>query len=213
MKNHREPVLYEGLLYIIPLALLSLIVLIIGRPYLSLLPLSFAIFIACFFRNPERKIPDGEGIIVAPADGKVILIKDVVEEERLKDKALMISIFLSLFDVHINRMPCSGEVVDLNHKRGRFLPAFKDRASMENEQVAIFISHNSDKILVKQIAGVIARRVICWAGVGDKFERGQRYGLIRFGSRVDIFLPTRIELMVKTGDKVRGGETILGVLR
>lgn len=218
MKNHREPVLYEGLQYVFPLAFLSLIILIIGRPFLSILPISIAIFIAFFFRNPGRKVPAGEGIIVAPADGKVILIQNVtvddqLEEEGLKDKSLKISIFLSLFDVHINRIPCSGEIVELRHKRGKFLPAFKDGASIENEQVSMLISYNDYKILVKQIAGVIARRIVCWASVGDKIERGQRYGLIRFGSRVDIFLPDRIELRVKIGEKVKGGETILGVLR
>ncbi len=212
MKNHREPVLYEGLLYIIPLVVLSIIVAFMGRTFLSLVPLSTAIFIAFFFRNPEREIPSGENIIVSPADGKVILVKDIYDEEIFKGKAIMISIFLSLFDVHINRTPCSGEVVEVKRKRGRFLPAFKERASLENEQVSILISYNGHQVLVRQVAGVIARRVVCWAKAGYRVERGQRYGLIRFGSRVDIFLPDKTELKVKLGDKVKGGKTILGVL-
>lgn len=213
MKNHREPVIYEGLTYIIPLIIIFLIMAVTGRPYLSLLPVSLAVFIAFFFRNPERRTPSGEGIIVSPADGKIILIKNVIGEEGLEGDVVMVSIFLSLFNVHINRIPCSGEVVVIKQKRGRFLPAFKDMASIENEQVSILISCNGYNILVRQIAGIIARRIVCWSNIGDKVESGQRYGLIRFGSRVDIFLPGRTELMVKTGNKVKGGETILGVLR
>lgn len=213
MKNHREPVLYESLFYIIPLSVLSIITFLTGRPLLSLLPLSTAIFIAFFFRNPEREIPSGEDIIVSPADGKVILIKDVIDEGGLKGRSIMVSIFLSLFDVHINRIPCSGEVIDMKHKRGRFIPAFKDRASLENEQVSILISCNGYNVFVRQIAGIVARKIVCWIKPGDRVKRGQRYGLIRFGSRVDIFLPERTELKVKRGDKVKGGKTILGVLK
>lgn len=213
MKNHREPILYDGLLYIIPLAVLSLIIALLGRPFFSLFTLSVAAFIAFFFRNPKRSIPQEEGIIVSPADGKVILIQDIFEKECLNAKAIKLSIFLSLIDVHINRIPCSGEIVDVNRKSGNFLAAFKDEASIENECISICISHHRHKILVKQIAGVLARRIICWGNVGDKVERGQRYGLIKFGSRIDIFLPPQIELKVKIGDKVKGGETILGVLK
>ncbi len=213
MKNHTEPVLYEGFLYIIPLAVLTIVVAFMGRTVLSLVPLSTAIFIAFFFRNPEREIPPEQGIMVSPADGKVILIKDGIYEEGLKDKSVMISIFLSLFNVHINRAPCSGEVIDVKHKSGKFLPAFKDSASLENEQVTIVISYNTYRILVRQIAGIIARRIVCWTKAGDMVERGQRYGLIRFGSRVDIFLPEKTELKVKLGDRVKGGKTILGVIK
>lgn len=213
MKNHREPILYDGLLYVIPLTLLSLLIVFLGRPLISLFTMLVAAFIAFFFRNPERGIPQEEGIIVSPADGKVILIQDIYEKGCLNDKAIKLSIFLSLIDVHINRIPCSGEVVDVNRKSGNFLAAFKDEASIENESISICISHNKHKILVKQIAGLLARRIICWVNVGDKVERGQRYGLIKFGSRIDIFLPPRIELKVKIGDKVKGGETILGVLK
>lgn len=213
MKNHREPVLYEGLLYIIPLAALSIIMTYMGNLVISLFPLSIAVFIAFFFRNPEREIPSDEGIIVSPADGKVILIKDVIYEEGLKDKSVMVSIFLSLFDVHINRAPCSGDVIYVKHKSGKFLPAFKDSASLENEQVTIVISNNAYQILVRQIAGIIARRIVCWTKAGDMIQRGQRYGLIKFGSRVDIFLPEKTELKVKLGDRVKGGKTILGILK
>jgi len=212
LKSHREPVLYEGLSYIIPLIVLFLILSIIGRHYLSLLPLSIATFIAFFFRNPERRIPSGEGIIVSPADGKVIEIQHISEGD-LRENGLKIGIFLSLFDVHVNRIPCSGEVVDLRHKRGRFLPAFKESASIENEQVSMIILHNTYKVIIKQIAGIIARRIVCWVKVGDKVMKGQRYGLIRFGSRVDIFLPEETEIKVRIGDKVKGGESIIGILR
>lgn len=213
LKKHREPVLYESLPYIIPLALLFLVLLLTGRTYTSLLPLLIALFIAYFFRNPERKISQEKGIIVSPADGRVILIQNGFEEESLKDKVLKISIFLSIFNVHVNRAPCAGEVLELKYKKGKFLVAFKDAASSENEQLSMLIDYNNYKILVKQIAGIIARRIVCWALVGNNLDRGQRYGLIRFGSRVDIFLPDKTEVKVKLGDRVKGGETILGVLK
>lgn len=206
MKTHREPVALEGFPFIIPLLILTACGVFTGRFLLFIIPLTATLLTILFFRNPERKIPEGEGIFVSPADGRVILIQR--EEEAIK-----VSIFLSIFNVHINRMPCSGRIVDIRYKKGSFLPAFKEKASEENENVAIVISSGFHNILVKQIAGVIARRVVCWASVGDYLEIGERYGLIRFGSRIDIFLPPDIELKVKIGDKVKGGETIIGVLR
>lgn len=213
MKKHEEPILYEGLPYIIPLTLLFLVLLFAGRPYTSILPLMVSLFIAFFFRNPERKIPHGEGIIVSPADGRVILIQNGFEEGSLKEKMLKISIFLSLFNVHVNRAPCEGAVLELRYKKGMFLAAYKDAASIENEQISMLIKYNGYRILVKQIAGIIARRIVCWAVVGNNLDRGQRYGLIKFGSRVDIFLPEKTEVRVKVGDKVKGGETVIGVLK
>lgn len=211
--HERMFIVPEGFPFIIPLVLIALLVFLIGHYFLSLLPLSLAVFVAFFFRNPERKIPKEEGIFVSPADGKVVQIKEVFENDYLKSKAVQISIFLSVFNVHVNRIPCSGKIIDVRYLHGKFLAAFREKASELNEQVAVVIKSGEDTVLLKQIAGVIARRVVCWLGVGDYVERGQRYGLIRFGSRVDIFLPPETSLFVKIGDKVKGGSTIIGVLR
>ncbi len=140
-------------------------------------------------------------------------IKKVFEKDYLKSDTVQISIFLSIFNVHINRIPCSGKIIDVRSIPGKFLAAFREKASELNEQVAVVIKSGEDIVLLKQIAGVIARRVVCWLNIDDDVERGQRYGLIRFGSRVDVFLPSKTSLLVKIGDKVKGGSTIIGVLR
>ncbi|MEW6409307.1 MAG: phosphatidylserine decarboxylase family protein [Nitrospirota bacterium] len=212
-RYERMPVVPEGFPFIIPLLLIVLIVFLVGYNFLSILPLSLAAFVVFFFRNPERKIPEGEGIFVSPADGKVVQIKKVFEKDYLKSDTVQISIFLSVFNVHINRIPCSGKIIDVRSIPGKFLAAFREKASELNEQVAVVIKSGEDIVLLKQIAGVIARRVVCWLNIDDDVERGQRYGLIRFGSRVDVFLPSKISLLVKIGDKVKGGSTIIGVLR
>jgi phosphatidylserine decarboxylase len=173
--------------------------------------LGLTIFIAFFFRNPERTIPEGKDIFVSPADGKVILIKDIHEKDYLKAESKEISIFMSLFDVHVNRAPCDGKVCLIKHSPGKFLVAYKDTASMENENTVIILQGKDEKILVRQVAGYLARRIVCRAKVGDVLKRGERYGMIKFGSRLDVYLPKDAEIKVKLGDKVRAGETIIGV--
>ena len=171
------------------------------------------IFVISFFRDPERKILEGEGIVVSPADGKVVKIQDVKGDAIYGGDAVCISIFLSIFNVHVNRSPYEGVVKKVVYNHGKFLAAFDDKASLLNEQNSVLIeSKNGKKILVKQIAGLIARRIVCWVKEGDSVERGLRYGLIRFGSRVDIFLPPDTELKVKVGDKIKGGIDIIGRL-
>ena len=172
--------------------------------------LVLALFVAYFFRNPERVIPTGEGVVVAPADGKVIVIKEVFEDQYLKKNMLQISIFLNIFNVHIQRVPISGEVKEVRYHPGKFLAAWDDKASLDNEQVGLVLDTGKHQILCKQIAGLVARRIACWASVGEKIKIGERYGLIRFGSRVDIFLPVGTEIKVKLGDKTVGGETVIG---
>lgn len=167
----------------------------------------FFLFTAFFFRDPDRKIPDGKDNIVSPADGVIVDISDVHDEDIGDCKN--IAIFMSLFDVHINRAPLDGEVVDIKHFDGKFKKAFRPEASLENERVEMLMETSSGKIRVRQIAGIIARRIICRAKIGDNLHRGQKYGIIHFGSRVEIILPQSTKIFVSKGQKVIAGETII----
>lgn len=187
-----------------------------GRPwlwFLSFLLLFLTLFFAYFFRDPERKIPSDDNLILSPADGKIVAIETVTEPLFLKSRAQKISIFLSPLDVHINRIPASGKVDYFSYIPGKFLAAYKEKASTDNEQTAIGITSSNGKILFKQIAGVLARRIVCRLKVGQEVKAGEKFGMIRFGSRVDIFLPEGLELKVQMGDKVTGGETILATVK
>jgi phosphatidylserine decarboxylase len=200
----------DGYPFIIIFALITVIVYFFGKPWIAILPLTITLFVLLFFRDPERKIPKGEDIFVSPADGKVILIKDVYEKDYLKAESKEISIFMSLLNVHVNRSPCDGKVSLVKHSSGKFLVAHKDAASMENENTVMVLEGKDGKIVVRQVAGFLARRIVCRAEVGDKLRRGERYGMIKFGSRLDIYLPKDVKIKVKAGDKVKAGETILG---
>ncbi len=164
-----------------------------------------------FFRDPERKIPGGKGIFVSPADGKVILIKDVYEKDYLNSDTKEISIFMSPLDVHVNRAPCDGKVSVIKYSPGKFLAAYKDDASVKNENIVIVLDGKKDRVLVRQVAGFVARRAVCRAKVGDVLRRGERYGLIKFSSRLDVYLPKDAEIMVKLGDRIKAGETVIAV--
>lgn len=167
-----------------------------------------SIFVIYFFRDPERLIPQEPGLIVSPADGKVI---EIAEEENkfMAGRARRVSIFLSVFNVHINRMPAQGKVEMLKYYKGEFLAAWDEKASLKNEQTHIGINCGSYKILVKQIAGLVARRIVCKVREGETYQRGDRIGLIKFGSRTDLFLPLNAELRVQVGDTVSGGSSII----
>jgi len=170
------------------------------------------IFVISFFRNPER-IPSGDDkTVVAPADGTVI-VAERVSETPLGDEAFKISIFMSVFNVHVNRSPLDGRVVDVSYHKGKFYDARDGRASWENERNSVLLE-TSDGVRVAfvQIAGLIARRIICYPAIGDVLQRGKRYGLIRFGSRVDIYLPIDMKPLVEVGDKTVAGETFVGRL-
>ena len=201
----------DGYPFIIIFALITILVYIFGKPWIAVLPLTITIFIAFFFRDPERTMPGGNGIFVSPADGKIILIKNVYEKDYLHTESKEISIFMSLFNVHVNRAPCDGKVSLIKHSPGKFLVAHKDAASMENENTVILLEGKDGKILVRQVAGYLARRIVCRVKVDDVLRRGERYGMIKFGSRLDIYLPKDAEIKIKLGDKVRAGETIIGV--
>ena len=172
-----------------------------------------SLFLFClnFFRDPVRSIPSEKSIIVAPADGKVVRIENI-NDSNIGESSQLVSIFLNVFNVHVNRVPVDGLVESVDRKQGRFLAAFNHSASDENEQVITVINNESGKYKIKQIAGLIARRILCYAKEGMKLNKGDRLGFIRFGSRTDIIMPKKITLKVEVGQKVIGGETIIGTL-
>lgn len=172
------------------------------------------LFVLWFFRDPIRDVPDSPDLIVSPADGKVVEIVEEEEPNYIKGKAVRVSIFLSVFNVHVNRFPKSGTVHYYKYNPGKFLAAWEHKASLENEQTCVgFECENGVKMVVKQIAGLIARRIVCYADSGTAFSTGQRFGLIRFGSRTDIFVPVGTDLNIKVGDKVKGGSSVIGKLQ
>jgi phosphatidylserine decarboxylase len=170
--------------------------------------LLLACFMAYFFRDPERAAPPERSVIVSPADGRVTLVGKLSPED--SDSPTLVSIFLSPLDVHINRAPISGTVLDVTYTKGRFKPATSDSASLVNEQNALTIQGEGMTIVCKQIAGVLARRIVCWKKPGDRVEMGERFGLIKFGSRTDLVMPSGVEVLVSAGERVRGGVTVIG---
>ncbi len=172
------------------------------------------LFCVYFFRDPRRTPPEGEGLLVSPGDGTVVDISRVYEDRFLKSSAVKISIFLNVFNVHINRIPVAGKVAGIFYNSGRFFVANVPKASLENEQNAVVLETGAGKrIVCIQIAGFIARRIVCWIKEGESLCHGERFGLIRFGSRVDLFLPLESEIRISKGDKVVGGKTIVGFLK
>ena len=172
----------------------------------------FLIFTLNFFRDPERSLPEGEDLIVSPADGKVVLIKEVNEEEFLNARGVQVSIFMSPLNVHVNRYPISGRVACFKHIPGEFIVAFDEKSSTRNERTHIGIENKNVRVFFKQIAGFVARRIVAPVQVGDMAVAGERFGMIRFGSRVDVIVPRGCEVKVKVGDKAVAGETVLAVV-
>jgi len=213
MKNYGIPVASEGWPFILPLAVITALLFIFGWKNIGYVSLALTLFVLFFFRDPDRTVPEGKGVVVSPADGKVIVIKDIYEPDYLKQDVKQISIFLSVFNVHVNRVPIGGTVETVRYNPGKFLVASVDKASLDNEQTGMVISDGKNKVLVKQIAGLIARRIVCYAKTGDTLKAGERYGLIRFGSRVDLFLPKNTDLMVKIGDRIKGARDVIGVIK
>jgi len=171
-----------------------------------------ALWVAYFFRDPMRTGERGAQLVIAPADGKIVMITEVDEPTFIKERAIRVSIFMNVFNVHVNRYPVSGVVRFVEKKPGRFMNAAASEASLQNEQTSVGIESGSNHILVRQIAGLIARRIVTDAKEGDRVRQGDRMGLIRFGSRVDVFLPTTATLRVKVGEATYAGVTVLGVL-
>jgi phosphatidylserine decarboxylase len=176
---------------------------------LTAVPVLLACFFLWFFRDPSRQVPDAPGLIVSPADGKV---EEAEWIETTTGSRVRVSIFLSVFDVHVNRMPVSGTVTLVDYREGFFLNAMKAESAVHNEQTMITVDTGSYTVSFKQIAGLLARRIVCNVKPGDRVERGARMGLIKFGSRVDVLLPAEAQLKVRAGDHVRGGSSVLAVM-
>jgi phosphatidylserine decarboxylase len=210
-QKNQWPIAKEGVLFLIPSALLTIFLAGIGWKMLTLLGILLTLFIAFFFRNPKRKIPSLQNIILSPADGRIIHLEECEEDRFLKERALKVSIFMSLFDVHINRAPVSGKVLERSYYPGQFLVANREKSSLLNEQNA-FVLETEDrlKILLIQIAGFVARRIVCYAKAGDTLRMGEIFGMIRFGSRIDLYLPKGVKPNIRVGQHVKGGESIIG---
>jgi phosphatidylserine decarboxylase len=200
----------EGYPWVLTPLVAAAAALLLGVWWLSALLLLLALFMAYFFRDPERTIPAGAGLVVAPADGRVTRVEKLSPEDPRSPN--VVSIFLSPFDVHINRSPIAGVISDVTYTRGRFKMATSDDASLVNEQNALTIRGESLTVVCKQVAGILARRIVCWKRPGERLELGERFGLIKFGSRTDLVLPSEVEIQVRVGARVRGGATVIGRL-
>ncbi len=212
--NENTPIAVEGLPFAIPLLILSVALWYLGVRWPAIFFTLLTVFVLWFFRNPERIAPQDPSAVISPADGKIIVAEEVQEDRYLRERALKVSIFMNVFNVHVNRNPYGGKVVDVIYNKGKFISAKLDKASLDNEQNAVILDIGSGKkLMFVQIAGLIARRIVCYLKPGDPVERGKRMGLIRFGSRVDVYLPLGSTLNVKIGDRVVAGETILGHLK
>lgn len=213
MKTPEFPIAREGFPFILFCGFVTLICSILGYQVAALAGLLVTTFITWFFRNPSRTQPEDKEAVVCPADGKVILVEEILDERFLQKQVIKISIFMNIFNVHVNRIPYPGVVERILFKPGKFYSADNDKAALHNEYCAMIIATPSGQQYgVVQVAGLIARRIVCWAEKGDQVKAGQRYGLIRFGSRVDLYLPVGTNVEVKKGQKVKAGETILAYL-
>jgi len=213
MHNKNQPIASEGYPFIGLFGFVTLVFALLGWVIMTLLLLFLTLFSVYFFRNPERVVPDGDNLVIAPADGKVIFVGEVQEDRYFKERVIKVSIFMSVFNVHVNRVPCAGKVVEMYYNKGQFLNASYDKASESNEQSGILLeTDHGSRILFVQIAGLIARRIVTYPIIGDVLQRGARYGLIRFGSRVDIFFPKNADVTVTLGEHTVAGETVLGTL-
>lgn len=198
----------ESIPFIVVPALLGIAALVFGFWYLSILFAIIIGFMAYFFRDPRRVPPSDPSLVVAPADGRVTRVASTTLVDNAP--ATLVSIFLSPFDVHINRSPIAGRVLDINYSRGKFLMATNEKASSVNEQNALVIQGDKATVICKQIAGILARRIVCWTRKGDNLALGERFGMIKFSSRTDVILPANVTVTVKEGSRVCGGVTIIG---
>lgn len=196
----------EGYFFGLPLLALGGMAFLLHSNVIAAVLVFLALFVFSFFRDPDRVIPAEPGAVVSPADGRVVVVK---EEENGGRPGQRVSIFLAIWNVHVNRAPASGTITKMDYRPGKFLAAMRERASLENEQNVFTLSTESGEMMFKQIAGLIARRVVSWKKQGEQVVRGERIGLVRFGSRVDVWLPKGAEILVKVGENVKGGASVI----
>jgi phosphatidylserine decarboxylase len=201
----------DGIPFVLTPAALALVALLLGYWYVALPLFVLAAFMAFFFRDPKRPAPSDESLVLAPADGRVTRVATLDASD--PQSPTVVSIFLSVFDVHVNRAPIAGEITDVTYTRGRFVIATRADASLVNEQNSLTIKGARMTVVCKQIAGVLARRIVCWKRVGDSLSLGERFGLIKFSSRTDLLLPPEVEIAARVGERVRGGVSVVGRLR
>ena len=206
----RFSVVKDGYPHIIIFIIIAFIVAYIFNPVYAVIPLVLAIYLAYFFRNPKRITPPDDSLLYSPADGTVMAVEDFYDDEYLDEDAIKVTIFLSVFNVHVNRSPMRGQIKYQRYTCGGFVPAYKKAASFENERHAIGLENDKSRILVIQIAGLLARRIVSWTTLGHNLEQGQCYGMIKFGSSTEIVMPKSVDILVKKGDKVKGGITVIG---
>jgi len=197
----------DGIPYVVIPLVLAVVPIILGYWWLAIPLMVIAVFMAYFFRDPDRTVPTEPGIVVAPADGLVTIIR--LADGRENPESL-VSIFLSPLDVHINRSPISGVITDISYKKGKYLMATKEASRLLNEQNTLTIEGDGLTVRCTQIAGILARRIVCWKQKGEGVKCGERFGMIKFGSRTDVLLPPHVEVTVREGMRVRGGVTIVG---
>jgi len=211
--KHDSIIAQEGYPFIIFSLIITVFVAFLSIDWLFILAVIISFFIIWFFRNPERHFREEEKVVISPADGKIIKIEDVLMNNTIVGDLKKISIFMNIFNAHVNRSPYEGKIEAINYYKGKFFSANLDKASLDNERNEIKIrAADGREIWTVQIAGLIARRIVCWVPVGAVLEKGERLGLIRFGSRVDVYLPKDTRISVRLGDKVKAGESPLGYL-
>lgn len=204
------PIAREGIPFIVMAMFVTIVAALLGWAFLTWVLVAVTLLVGHFFRDPERMLTVGPEFVISPADGKIIAVEKVDSVRFLEGPRVKISIFMTIFDVHVNRVPVSGVVRGLHYQKGRFLSANKGRASLENEQGWLWVRSDSGvDVVLTQVAGLLARRIVCWPAVGDSVNRGERFGMIRFGSRLDVYVPFHSELSVSKGDRVHAGETPL----
>lgn len=198
----------DGIVYVAVPGVLTVLAIFLGYWPIGILLGVLAAFMAYFFRDPERELPGDENVVVSPADGRVTRVQLVDNDS--DSSPTLVSIFLSPFDVHINRAPIAGKITNVTYMKGKFLIATNENASVVNEQNSLTIEGEKITVVCKQIAGILARRIVCWKRAGDRVALGERFGLIKFGSRTDIVLPATVLVLVRPGDRVKGGSSIIG---
>ena len=203
----------DGYPFIIAAVILTLIVFYFFGVSAAIIPGVLAVFFIYFFRNPSRSMPYDPKILYSPADGTVMAVEDIFDDEYLNEPATKVTVFLSVFNVHVNRSPIDGEIKYQRYTCGQFVPAYKKSASFENERHAIGLDNGRMRILVTQVAGLLARRIVSWVTLGHQMKQGECYGMIKFGSSTELVVPKNVEITVKKGDTVVGGVTVMGRIK